>query len=228
MKILAVDTATKTCSTAIVCDDAVLAETVLDRGETHTRVLMKIIHDMLLDAGIRMTDIDGFAVTIGPGSFTGLRIGLATVKGLAFAAGKPIAGISTLDALAAPFGDATGHVCAMIDARRGEVYTALYRCGSSRLIPDGPAWAASPDQAIANISGPALFVGDGVLVYKDRIIAELGENARFAEPGHHVIRASAVGKLGMELIIAGETVDAFTLVPVYLRRSEAEKNISGL
>ncbi len=227
MKILSVDTATKTCSTAIVCDDAVLAETVLDHGETHTRVLMKIICDMLSDAGMRTTDIDGFAVTIGPGSFTGLRIGLATVKGLAFAAGKPIAGISTLDALAAPFTDATGHVCAMIDARRGEVYTALYRCGSSRLIPDGPARAASPDQAIVDISGPALFVGDGALAYKDRIMAELGENARFAEPGQHVIRASAVGKLGMERIIAGEIVDAFTLVPVYLRRSDAEKKISG-
>lgn len=227
MKILAVDTAAKTCSTAIVCGDAVLAETVLDRGKTHTRVLMKIIHDMFSAVGMRTSDIDGFAVTIGPGSFTGLRIGLSTVKGLAFAARKPIAGISTLDALAAPFADAADLVCAMIDARRGEVYTALYRRTSSRLIIERPARAASPEQAIADVSGPALFVGDGALVYQDCIVAELGENAIFAGPGHHVIRASAVGKLGMERITAGETVDALTLIPVYLRGSDAKKNISG-
>ena len=228
MKILAVDTATKTCAAAIVDNGETVTEIIVDQGKTHTRVLMEIISDILSAAGMRTTDIDGLAVTIGPGSFTGLRIGLATVKGLALARGKPIAGISTLDALVAPVIKKTGQICAMLDARRGEVYTALYRFGASGLIPDGPARAASPEQALAGISGPVLFVGDGALAYKDRIVAELGDNACFAEPGQHVIRASAVGKLGMEQIIAGKSFDAFTLVPLYLRRSDAEKAISGL
>jgi tRNA threonylcarbamoyladenosine biosynthesis protein TsaB len=228
MKILAVDTATKTCAAAIVDNGEPVAEIIVDQGKTHTRILMKIISDMLSSAGMRTTDIDGLAVTIGPGSFTGLRIGLATVKGLALSRGKPIAGISTLDALAAPVSKRTGQICAMLDARRGEVYTALYRCGVSGLIQEGPARAASPEQALAGISGPVLFVGDGALAYKDRILAELGDKACFAEPGQHMIRASAVGKLGTELIIAGKSFDAFTLVPLYLRRSDAEKAISGL
>lgn len=226
MKILAVDTATKTCALSIVDNDQLVAEINIDQGKTHARILMKAIDDMLSAARLRTTDMDAFAVTIGPGSFTGLRIGLATVKGLAFSGGKPVAGISTLDALAAPFRDNAEQICAMLDARRGEVYTAIYRSGASGMISIMPARAAFPEQVLEQFrkttSGPVVFAGDGALLYKDQITAGLGDRACFAEAGQHAIRASVVGKLGMEQIINGKPFDAFTLVPLYLRRSDAE------
>lgn len=223
MKILAIDTATQTCSAAIVDDDAVVVEIIRDRGGTHTRVLMKMVDEMFSAAGMRPADIDGFAVTIGPGSFTGLRIGLATVKGLAFARNRPIAGISTLDALVAPIPGVAGRVCAMIDARRGEVYTALYRFDSPRWVSEGPARAESPQKAVAAIHGPTVFVGDGALAYKDVITAGAKCCAFPTDPGQHVIRASVVAGLGLDRILSGHAGDAFTLTPLYLRKSDARK-----
>lgn len=126
MKILAVDTATKSCSVALTEDDAVLAETTTHSGQTHSRHLLNIVDAVIARAGLTLNQIDGFAVSIGPGSFTGLRIGISTVKGLAYGRGRPVVGVSSLEALSRQCPQTPQQICAMIDARKQEVYFCFY------------------------------------------------------------------------------------------------------
>jgi len=139
MKILAVDTATMSCSVAVVEAGCLKAELIQATGETHARHLMTMIDNVLQLSNETMAGIEGFGVTIGPGTFTGLRIGLSTVQGLALAESKPIAGVSSLDALAAQVmatpGESRSLVCALLDARRKEVYHRLYRTGAKGAEP---------------------------------------------------------------------------------------------
>ncbi len=223
LKILAIDTAGATCSVAIDRDGVEVSEIIRDRGKTHARVVMHLVDQALRAAGMKTADIDAYAVTVGPGSFTGLRIGLAAVKGLAFSQNKPIAGISTLDALAAPIFNSTADICAMIDARRGEVYTALYRREAGRLISHRPAAALSPDKALAEIFRPTIFVGDGAAAYRNLILSRSLEGAVLAAPDQHVLRASVVARLGREKILEGLAADAYRLMPLYLRESDAHE-----
>ena len=133
MRVLAVDTATSSCSVAIVDGEELVSEITLISGETHSRHLSSLIEALTRTAGLALEQIEGFAVTRGPGSFTGLRIGIGTVKGLAVAGNRPMAGVSTLAALAWQVGPTDHTICPMVDARRNEVYAAFYR-----WHPDGP------------------------------------------------------------------------------------------
>jgi tRNA threonylcarbamoyladenosine biosynthesis protein TsaB len=222
MKILAVDTASKSCSTAVVSEEGVLAEITQVTGETHAKHLMGMIDNAVQLSGLAPSDLDGYAVTIGPGSFTGLRIGISTVKGLSAASGKPVAGISSLDALAALFSFASPWVCAMLDARRGEVYSSLYQFGNSQLIHKTSERALSAAEAVAVIKAPCLFVGDGSVVYRDTIQEIIGNRAIFAPDFQNHINAAAVGRLGMEKFNTREIQPAENLVPFYLRKSDAQ------
>jgi tRNA threonylcarbamoyladenosine biosynthesis protein TsaB len=221
LKILAIDTATATCSVAIGHDNSVVSEILRDRGKTHASMVMNLVDQALSAAGMKTKDIDAYAVTVGPGSFTGLRIGLAAVKGLAFSHNKPIAGIMSLDALAAPIPASTADICAMIDARRGEVYAALYRWDAGRLISRRPPEAVSPETVLAEITGPTIFVGDGAVAYRNLILSRSLEGAVLATTEQHMLRASVVARLGMDRILSGQALDAFRLMPVYLRKSDA-------
>ena len=225
MNILAVDTASKSSSAAVIRDGNVVAESVILTGETHSKTVMGVIGGVLQHSGIPVDDIDAFAVTRGPGSFTGLRIGISIVKGLASAGNKPIAGVSALDSLAhqAPLPDCL--LCPMLDARRGEVYFARYRCSrNGEIKKETDDSAAPPEKILAGIHEPCLFIGDGSLVYRDTIDEKMGNRAVFAPHFMNMIRASAVGTLGRIKLENNDTFSAETLEPLYLRKSDAEIN----
>jgi len=222
MKILAVDTATKTCSVAITDNYSLIIELTANHGKTHATVLMGMIQYSLEAAGLSMKEIDGIAVTIGPGSFTGLRIGLSSIKGLSAAVGKPVVGIPTLDALVYPLAFTSKYVCPMIDARKGQVYSAIYKCIDGHCISATSVQSLKPENAIKGISEACIFVGDGSLTYKDMIEGRMGNQAFFAQPSQHIIRASAVAHLSIPRFLNNDTENIKYLVPIYVRKSDAE------
>jgi tRNA threonylcarbamoyladenosine biosynthesis protein TsaB len=170
---------------------------------------------------VTLADLDGFGIALGPGSFTGLRVGVATVKGLSLATGKPVAGFSSLAMLAMNLPWAAHPVCPMFDARKKEVYAGLYECRElpRSLIPDT---VLPPDKFLEKISGPTIFVGEGAVRYRDQICNRLGEHALFAPSSVQLPRASAGAVLAADSFARGETVPLPLLLPVYIRLSEAE------
>ncbi len=229
MRILAVDTATKSCSVAVVDDQTVLAEATVITDETHSKHLMNLIHQVIQISKIPLNDLDGFAVTRGPGSFTGLRIGISTVKGLAASSGKPMVGISTLDALAHQADLTSSLICTVIDARKEEVYFARYRRvdGDGMMIRETDEMVLSVFEALKSIEEPSYFIGDGALSYKPMILEMTGnEQVVFAPKFHHTIRASTVSNLGIERFKKNDVDDVSAFIPYYIRKSDAELSIA--
>jgi tRNA threonylcarbamoyladenosine biosynthesis protein TsaB len=223
MRILAVDTATRTGSVAVLEDDTLVAEVQVTSSETHAKRLMSVVDCTLHMAGIKMGALDGFAVTTGPGSFTGLRIGISAIKGFSFATGRPVTGVSTLDALAYQFPWCRLLICPLLDARKAQVYTALYRGGRDgdweKVVSDR---VVNPRQWLMRIEGLCLFVGDGARLYKNLIKDILGSRARFVEPYLNTLRASVVAHVGLKQIKEGQIVNVARLAPYYIRKSDAE------
>ncbi len=221
MRILAVDTATRSLSVAVSDEGGVLSETLVHNRRTHSQTLMPAVDRVLAAAGLTAADIDAYAVVVGPGSFTGLRIGLAAVKGMAFAAGAPVVGVSSLAALAEGF-YAAPLVCPLLDARKNEVYTACYRFNGDRMEETAPPRVLSPAAAAADIETPCILVGDGALHYRKTLLSILGEAARLPpEPLHH-IRASVVDRIARRRLAIGDTDDTAALAPFYIRSSDAK------
>lgn len=225
MILLAVDTATRVCGVALSEDDTVRIEYTADHGQTHARHVLRMIRTVLDEAGCGIDQLDGFCVTVGPGSFTGLRIGLSTVKGLALAADKPVTGVSSLDALAYPFEGADELVCPFVDARKKEVYTALYRWGADGFKIASPPRVTAPDAALSEIDTPCRFVGNGVRLYQEEIISRLGKRAILSSPVHDSIRASVIARLGYRRFLEHGGESPHALFPVYIRRSDAERHL---
>lgn len=221
MKLLAVDTATTSCGVAVADGRTIVDRHAVISRVTHSRHLLSIIDDLLRRNRLAVSDMDGFAVTRGPGSFTGLRIGISTIKGLAAATDRPVAGISSLEALAWHFHESPVMVCPLIDARKGEVYPCRYRFDNGRITALCPEAVLPPDQAVAGIDQPCIFAGTGVEVCGPAITAMAGENARPAPPDRNAIDPAIVALLGMERLEQGlaENLDAFA--PVYLRKPDA-------
>ncbi len=223
-----------------MADEGRLAgEATTTRRQTHSRHLMRLI-DMALDmSGMAAGDIDVFAVTWGPGSFTGLRIGISTVKGLAAAAQKPVVGVSSLAALAFPVTAAGELVCALLDAGKGEVYSACYRFGhrppapgagstDDRTAADDPlsserVWR--PRELLAAIAHPCIFVGEGARVYAGMIASHLGGRCIVPPGDHHVIRASSVARLAFLELASGTADPRGEVLPRYIRKSDAELSL---
>ena len=226
MRLLAVDTATRICSVAVVENNVLLAELTVNHGHTHSTHLMPMVDALLFQCRLSVQDLDGFAITIGPGSFTGLRIGLSTIKGLAFALGKPAAGVSTLDALAYQFPFAGCLICPMIDARKGEVYAAGYRYQEGTLNQVWQAGAVSPEDLASGIKETCLYVGSGAPLYRDRITELAGSRAVFAPSGQNDLRAATVGILGLQRLGQGEPTPLSQLNPWYIRASDAERKLT--
>jgi tRNA threonylcarbamoyladenosine biosynthesis protein TsaB len=223
MRILALDTASACGSVAVGEGEKLLSEILLGRQETHSRHLMTMVDRALQMAGVALGQIDGFGITVGPGSFTGLRIGLGTLKGLAVVTGKPVATVSSLEALAIQCAPSPSLICPMLDARNQEVYFARYRLTGNHLEPRTPACSAVPEAALSGLGDKScLFVGDGALRYRSQIEKTLGARAAFALPFQHTIRASSVWHLSRALFSAGKGVEAAGLVPRYLRKSYAK------
>ncbi len=222
MRILAVDTSTRSCSVAIVDQSDLLAEVTSGNGRTHSRHLMAMIDSALELSGLNLSMTDGLAFTCGPGSFTGLRIGISTILGLAAATRKPIVGISGLDALAmqATVPDMT--ICPLIDGRRGEVYCARYRWVNGALVKEAAEQALSPELAISGLNKPALFAGNGALLYQALIRDHLGDAARFALNCQNTLRASTIAWISMKRFEIGDVDDIFRFQPMYIRRPDAK------
>lgn len=229
MRILAADTSTTTGSVALLDDARLVCEWTLASAQTHNRQLLETIDRCLEAAGWTIEGIDLFSVTTGPGSFTGLRIGLTTVKALAWARGKPFVGISSLDALAAPLGYGSLPICPLIDAHRGEVYWARYSPdGKGRVGLAGPCAVSSVETVIARTEGPTLFCGDGWLLHRERLEQALGGWAVGAPAVYHVIRAGHIGQVAHRRYEDGVREDVMTSVPFYVRPSEAELKNQGV
>jgi len=224
MKILAVDTATKSCSVAIVDGDALLAEETVVATQTHSKHLMEMVDAVIKKAGLTISDVDCFAVTKGPGSFTGLRIGISSVKGMAAASGKPIVGISTLDALAFPFSMSSYLICPLIDAYRGEVYTAFYRFKNGVLEEKTSEKAISPEKLFRDIKEDCLFVGNGVISNKNIIKEKMDKLSHFPLPCQNEIMAYTVANLSMSRFISNDIDNNADFTPHYIRKSDAEIN----
>jgi len=223
MRILAVDTATRTGSVAVLDGETLVAEVQVTSSQTHAKRLMSVVDCTLHMAGIELGALDGFAVTTGPGSFTGLRIGISAVKGFSLATGRPVTGVSTLDALAYQFPCCHALICPLLDARKAQVYTALYRGGGDgdweKVVSDR---VVDPKQWLRAIEGLCLFVGDGARFYKELIQDTLGPRARFAAPYLNTLRASVVAHVGLKQIKAGQVVSVARLAPYYIRKSDAQ------
>jgi len=221
MRILAVDTATENCSVALVRDERLRSEMTLRVSASHSRHLLGAIHNVLERAGWRLADLDGLAVTRGPGSFTGLRIGISALKGLAVALAKPLVGISTLEALACQCEDTSRLICPMLDGRRGEVFTNHFRRVNGKLTSLGRERALTPKAAIDEIREPCLLVGNGALLYRELIGRRIPRWARFGADLQHCIHAVSVARLASIRLAAGETGDPAGLTPRYIRKPDA-------
>lgn len=221
MNLLAIDTSTTSCSVALFNGHQLLAETLYTAGKTHSGHLLSMIHGVFKRCGFNPMDINGIAVTAGPGTFTGLRIGISTVKGLATAIQAPVVGVSSLAALAFPFSLSNGPVIAMIDARRGEVYHACFRGGVDAFEPVAPTAVEPPQAVAARLPEDVILVGSGALLYQD-VFKSGCARIRFADASGHVIRAASVGMLAMARF-KGRDVDCIdSLTPEYIRTSDAQ------
>jgi len=222
MKLLALDTSTRGCSVAVWAAGRVAAELRTVNARTHSAHLMTMIRDTLLRAQTGLEALDGFAVTVGPGSFTGLRIGISTILGLSAATGKPIAGISGLDALAMQAAAPDILICPMIDGRRNEVYAARYRWINEDLVKEMAEQVLPPEIAITGVDTPALFAGNGAQLYQALIRDRLGDGARFALECQNTLRASTVAWISMKRFENGDVDDIYNFEPMYIRRPDAK------
>ncbi len=227
--ILALDTSTACCTLAITCGTAVqgriLASVSLNSRVRHSRRLLTAIDWMFSETDVDWSMVEGIAIGLGPGSFTGLRIGMATAKGLAATSGKPLLGISTLDALACRC-TTEKMICAVLDARKKQVYTAWYRpslSGPAHRI--GEIRAVDPEVLAAEIEKPVLMVGDGVLTYGELWRRNLGDKVAFAPIDLLYPSAAVIGLLGGIELAEGRSLDLASAVPLYIRASDAELSI---
>lgn len=226
-RLLLVDTATPTGSVAVSQGERLLGEIVLSGPANHTEHLLGNIDELLRGVGLAIGDMDGFGVVLGPGSFTGLRVGVATIKGLALATGKPVVGVSSLTALAWRLPFSAVPVCPLLDARKGEVYAALYQWTDDEFTSLLNPCVLPPERLLERLSGDVLFVGDGAQSYRGLIEKRLGGRARFAPWPAHACRASNGLGPALEMLRRGENIPLECLVPTYIRPSEAELAATG-
>ncbi len=224
MLILAVDTTTPGGSVALCRDETLLGEANIESAATHSSRLFRSIDFLLGALGLDVKDVDAFAVAAGPGSFTGIRIGLGAVKSLAFASGKPVAPISTLLALATKLAaDGPRFVGPLLDAKKGEIYAGLFEAGTAGLAEIVPQAAYAPEEFFARLpAGQSIaFAGSGLSVYREGLLARVGTQACF--PLRSPFIAAEVGRIGAGILRAGRGVDASSLEPLYFRHSQAEE-----
>ena len=222
MLILALESSALTASAAICDGERLLGEYTLNNGNTHSETLLPMAEALLKSLDLAVSDIDLFAVAAGPGSFTGVRIGVSTLKGLAFASQKPCVGVSTLEALAHNFPVSNGLICPVMNARRKQVYTALFReCNGElvRLMPDSAIAITELDETLSQYGEPVYLVGDGYQITAENLNHIVGitpERLRWQS-------AASVAKAAYIAHLKGNTVSDAELKPVYLRPCQAER-----
>jgi tRNA threonylcarbamoyladenosine biosynthesis protein TsaB len=225
--LLAIETATRVMSVALLDGERVIAEIASDDTRVHSERLLPALDRLFELAGVSLGEVGAFAISIGPGSFTGLRIGLATLKAFAFDETRPVAAVPTLAGLCAAAAGASGPVAALLDARRGELYAAAVAAAGDpepTLLPDS---VFTPEELAARLPPETLLVvGEDAEAGAARLLALRPELRRLAA-GEGAARAAWVGRLGRALLAAGRAVPAAALVPRYVRRAEAEVRRTG-
>lgn len=225
MLVLSVDSSSSTATCALVNDKGIVGEINLNNKKEHSVLLMDLIDRLLKDYNYKVSDLDGFVISQGPGSFTGLRIGMATIKGLAFGSKKPCVCISSLEGLAYNAVTFNGIICPIVDALRNNVYTSLYKSENNSLASLINEDCLSLEELVAILkekNEPIIFLGDGVNKHKEYLKEHL-PNCTFAPNHLNYPRAASIGELGVKLMQDGIVHDLNTSAPIYLRKSQAER-----
>lgn len=227
MKILALDSATDIASCAIMENENLLGEITINCKRQHSVILLPLIDTLLRELNIKISELDGFVVAKGPGSFTGLRIGVACVKGLAQGSNKPFVAVSSLDSLAYNMAYTEGIICPILDALRGNVYTALYEFIDHKLTKTTDYMILSIEELsemLISKQKVVHFIGDGLLKNRDEL---LSRNSSWftAPPSLNLIKASSACEIGKELLLAGIHENLYDFVPIYLRKCSAEREL---
>lgn len=228
MKLLAIDSSGLVASVAIMTEEVLLAEYTVNFKKTHSQTLLPMIDKIVTMLGIELDEMDAIAVAAGPGSFTGLRIGSATAKGLGLALNKPLISIPTVDAIAYNLYGIRDLICPLMDARRNQVYTGLYTFENDtfKIVKEQSALEIEKiAEEINTIRQPVIFLGDGVSVYKEQLETLIKVSYSFAPCHLSKQRAGAVGALAVSYFKANKSESAAEHAPVYLRLSQAEREL---
>lgn len=230
MKILALDSSGLVASAALLDEESIIAEYTLNYKKTHSQTLLPMVDEIVKMTEFDLKEIDAIAIAAGPGSFTGLRIGSATAKGLGMALGKPLISVPTLEGLACNLYGTDAVICPMMDARRKQVYTGLYAFENetlSVLLPQTACPVTEILEKCNELGRKVIFLGDGVPVYRDIIEKEMKVNYSFAPPHLNRQRAGAVGTRALDYYREGKLETAAEHAPVYLRKSQAERELEA-
>lgn len=226
-KILCVDTSTSVAGIAVCEDTNILAEYTINTNKTHSQRLMLMIEEVFDRLDLAPSEIDVFAAVSGPGSFTGLRIGICTVKAMAYVCRKPVVSVPTLDTLAYNISfSASQYVCPMIDARNNQVYTAIYKsCGGMWQNISGymAVNVSELSESLKSLNASVTLNGDGVFAHKDFFISALGDKCSVAPYNSILQRPSTAALIAYDKLLRGEKEDCMDMVPFYLRKSQAER-----
>ncbi len=226
MKILALDTSGQNCSCSILDETRVIADFNISTGTTHSETLLPMINEMCHFCGLSINDIDVFACAVGPGSFTGLRIGIATIKGFALSLSKPVIGVSTLQGLAQNVASFDGLICSVLDAKNNNVYAGIYTKNDGKLVLQGDYQTGTIDELISLLQSTSqniIFVGDGAISFQSIIKEHLQDKASFA-PLHLTHQLStSVAKIALDKALQNDFDSADHLMPMYLKKSQAER-----
>jgi tRNA threonylcarbamoyladenosine biosynthesis protein TsaB len=225
MLILAVDTTTPCGSVALLENARLRLEVNSESPSTHSERLLPSVDFVLKSEGLSVSDLDAYAVAVGPGSFTGIRIGLSLIKSFAFSTGKPVAPVSALKALALKLSHPHNRLlCPMLDARKGEIYAALFESKKGDLHELIPQGVYSPDQFLAELPAHRIisFIGSGAEVFRDRIFDYIKDKSRFSQRACFI--ANEVGRLGFQILKEGKGISSEGVQPLYFRKSQAEEN----
>lgn len=226
MNILAIDASGLSGSVAYISDYKLVGEYYICHKLTHSQTIMPMLEHLKNMIGLELEGVDAIAVTSGPGSFTGIRIGVSTAKAMALAIGVPIIGIPTLDVMANNMTFTDKLICPIMDARRNQVYTSLYKWEANTLKRLEDYLAIPIDELLEKVEGQeVIFLGDGVDVLRGQISDKMGDKAHFAPSFLHMQRASVLAHLACAAYERGETEDADDFVPMYLRKSQAEREL---
>ena len=225
MIILGIDTSTKFCNLGLIEDENILIEyTINGLKKKHSSILLSAIKDLLKTMDLKLEKINGIAVSIGPGSFTGLRIGLGVAKGLSYACSLPLLGIPTLDAMAFPLKEIPYLICPILESKKDEIYDVVFQGGDSlhRVMDYKCEDIQSLLVRLSPLKEEIIFLGDGIKKYRDIIKEKIGKDALFIDSQINLSMAANVAFLGLNKLKKGEEDDISILTPFYLRKSEAE------
>jgi len=222
MILLSADTSSAKFSIALSREGMLVDEFEAESLNSHSSSLLHEIEKLLSKNSYDISDIEGFCIGLGPGSFTGLRIGITTMRGLAFTLKKPIAGIPSIDSLSLNLAGHKGRICPIIDAKQNKVYSRIYNCNGKKIEAKGTFLLLSIDDLLKKVKGPTTFLGDGVGLYRDYISGKMGSDAEFSPESTWYPKAAIIGRLGYDRLKAHKGDNIFSLSPLYIYPKECQ------